>query len=808
MPFVLIFAMLAHGGLLRGLIVVDISRSPRERSLAAGLLRGAEMVVDQHGTVIEWSSEATDLLGHASSDVLGKPVASLLEADRSIGWGQRQSVASVVLRRRDGNPEACHIQIRPSRSPGCWTVQVVPVGGGPNAQVVDEAVLNALFTQSPASLCVYGADLRLQRFNPAAEGMQGVFGERSVGLMPHELWPDSNSLDFESGMRRVLATGVPLVNFEKRGRPPDDPEHEHIFANSVFRLEDPQGHVVGLATTAVEITQQRTVEERIRLLADASSVIGTSLDVVQTSQQLADVAVPRFADAATVDVFTSVISGEDLDPAQDELRRVGLRHTNASDETVNRPGRSRFPYPLAPEQQFDEPYRTDVQLLLESGEPLWSTGETQAAHSLVVPMKHRNILTGVVTFYRIGPRSTAFSDFDVFTARDLVSRATLSIDNARRYAREHKAARTLQRQLLPSRAVPQSAVETAHHFAPGASGASWFDVIPVSGARVALVVGTTDEAGLSGTAAVGRLGAAVHALADLDLSPDEVLARLDALVSRITGERDAGPSSADVNFKITCVYAVYDPANGRLSLASAGHALPIAVHPDSGAQNLSAPVGAPLGCADRESGTNDIDLPAGTTVVFYASALTTGGQAAEQPASSLIRTMTSSALAPLRQLRNRAVEALPDAWTSPAGTALLFARTQRLDEDHMSTWDLPSDPAVVATARSLVQRQLTVWGLEESAFVTELVVSELVTNAIRYAEGPIHMRVIRDHHALICEVSDATTTAPHLRYARSGDEGGRGLFLIAQLTRRWGTRFSGRGKTIWTEQDVEDEAAP
>lgn len=159
---------------------------------------------------------------------------------------------------------------------------------------------------------------------------------------------------------------------------------------------------------------------------------------------------------------------------------------------------------------------------------------------------------------------------------------------------------------------------------------------------------------------------------------------------------------------------------------------------------------------------------------------------------------------PLRQLRNDIAEALSDAWASRRGAVLLLARTQRLDEDHMGSWDLPSDPAVVATARSLVQRQLALWGLEESAFVRELVVSELVTNAIRYAEGPIHLRVIRDHRALICEVSDASTAAPHLRYARSGDEGGRGLFLIAELTQRWGTRFSSTGKTIWTEQMVDE----
>ncbi len=112
--------------------------------------------------------------------------------------------------------------------------------------------------------------------------------------------------------------------------------------------------------------------------------------------------------------------------------------------------------------------------------------------------------------------------------------------------------------------------------------------------------------------------------------------------------------------------------------------------------------------------------------------------------------------------------------------------------------DLPADPAVVATARQNATEQLSRWGFDEAAFVTELV-SELVTNAIRYGGVPIELRLIRDR-SLICEVSDASSTSPHMRRARTYDEGGRGLLLVAQLTDRWGSRPSGNGKTIWAEQ--------
>jgi anti-sigma regulatory factor (Ser/Thr protein kinase) len=130
------------------------------------------------------------------------------------------------------------------------------------------------------------------------------------------------------------------------------------------------------------------------------------------------------------------------------------------------------------------------------------------------------------------------------------------------------------------------------------------------------------------------------------------------------------------------------------------------------------------------------------------------------------------------------------------------ARTRTLGPDQVATWDLPADPAVVARARELACAQLSAWHLaDDLAFTTELVVSELVTNAIRYGGPPVRLRLIRDS-SLICEVSDASSAAPHLRRARAFDEGGRGLMIVAQLTERWGSRHTGAGKTIWAEQPL------
>lgn len=175
------------------------------------------------------------------------------------------------------------------------------------------------------------------------------------------------------------------------------------------------------------------------------------------------------------------------------------------------------------------------------------------------------------------------------------------------------------------------------------------------------------------------------------------------------------------------------------------------------------------------------------------------------------RDASQDGLGPLRRFLSNPVPALQDTCDAVIGArqpsspdddiVLLLARTRALEADQVASWTLPNDPAVVTTARALTSRHLATWGLQELDFTTQLVVSELVTNAIRYATGPIQLRLILDR-TLICEVTDGSSTAAHLRRADLADEGGRGLYLIAQLTERWGTRFSARGKTIWAEQTL------
>jgi anti-sigma regulatory factor (Ser/Thr protein kinase) len=151
------------------------------------------------------------------------------------------------------------------------------------------------------------------------------------------------------------------------------------------------------------------------------------------------------------------------------------------------------------------------------------------------------------------------------------------------------------------------------------------------------------------------------------------------------------------------------------------------------------------------------------------------------------------------------LQALLPAGSAADDVALLLARTRGLPASQAATWDIPTDPSLVAPVRKQVLDQLALWQLDEASFTTELVVSELVTNAIRYGAPPIRLRLIHDTTTLICEVSDTNSTAPHLRRVKTWDEGGRGLLLVAQLTQRWGSRHTPEGKTIWADLALLDE---
>ncbi|MBO3682087.1 SpoIIE family protein phosphatase [Streptomyces sp. NEAU-YJ-81] len=579
--------------------------------------------------------------------------------------------------------------------------------------------------------------------------------------------------------------------------------------------------VRGVSTAALDIAGQYRVRQRFAIVNAASVRIGTTLGVARTAEELADVATEQFADFVTVDLLEGLFRG-----TESELTPVGghvvlcraAQHSvlDGCPESVVEPGQtdrysegspmSRALSTASPSRHWMEDQ--DIQRWLSRDPVRAQAIRRYRLHSLIVaPLLARGTLLGIVQFFRHQTPDT-FDAEDLLLAEEITARAALSIDNARRYTRERNTALALQRSMLLQQAPRQAAVEVASRYLPTGSragvGGDWFDVIPLSGARVALVVGDVVGRGIQASATMGRLRTAVLTLADIDIPPDELLTHLDDLVLRLDrGEEEEAPSckEADRGAEVigaTCLYAVYDPVSRRCTLARAGHPGPVVVQPDGATDFPDLPPGPPLGLGGLPFESAELELPEGSLIALYTNGLIGSADRDLGTGIERLRRALACAASSLEETCNNVLHALlPD--TPADDVALLLARTRGLDASQVATWDLPSDPAVVARARQMAMDRLTAWGLDEAAFVTELVVSELVTNAIRHARPPIQLRLIHDS-CLTCEVSDASSTSPHMRRARTFDEDGRGLLLVAQLTQRWGTRHAAGRKTIWTEQ--------
>ncbi|MER6976638.1 ATP-binding SpoIIE family protein phosphatase [Streptomyces carpinensis] len=383
------------------------------------------------------------------------------------------------------------------------------------------------------------------------------------------------------------------------------------------------------------------------------------------------------------------------------------------------------------------------------------------------------------------------------------------MDNARQYAREHATALALQRNLLPHRLMGGAAVEVASRYLPADTdagvGGDWFDVIPLSGARVALVVGDVVGHGINAAATMGRLRTAVRTLAHMELPPDELLARLDDTFQRLAEEDTDVPDQPPALIGATCLYTVYDPVTHQCTMAAAGHPPPAIVDPQGQATFPDLPTGAPLGLGlGVPFEAMELELPEGSLLALYTDGLIETRDDDIDAGMHRLGTALAQPSPSLENLCTRATEGFPGQAPSDDIT-LLLARTRSLSPTQVASWTLPSDQSAARSARHMAARQLSAWGLEELQGPTELIVSELVTNALRHSTGPIGLRLIQ-HHVLTCEVFDTNGNSPRLRHVTSVDENGRGLFLVSQLSHRWGARPVSGGKVIWAEQDLASAA--
>jgi serine phosphatase RsbU (regulator of sigma subunit)/PAS domain-containing protein len=444
--------------------------------------------------------------------------------------------------------------------------------------------------------------------------------------------------------------------------------------------------------------------------------------------------------------------------------------------------RTHQPWFISSPKDYAKRYPKFAEQLLRTGKQAWA----------FMPLVVSGRLVGlcVVSFDR--PRRLKGAERALLIALSgLIAQA---LERARLFDAEHAQAQALQRALLPQGLPSLPAVTAAARYLPAGDGVDvggdWYDVIPLSADRVALVIGDVMGHGLPEAVVMGRLRTAVQTLSELDLPPDEVLGYLNELVSGLGDDSFA-----------TCLYAIYDPVTRICAFARAGHPPLAVVGPDGTVHFAQGAVDPPLGVAEPPIALAELPVPEDDLLVLYTDGLIESPDCDTDTGMSrlaeLLRTHHDESLDQLCGSLSR--ELLPASQQNSDDAALLVVRVHATAPDAIATWSLPEDPQAARIARQHVRDQLTAWHLDELAMTTEMLASELVANVVRHAKGPVRLRLLHSR-TLVCEVFDGSLTTPRMRRASWTDEGGRGLQLIAALSDRWGTRYMTTGKCIWTEQ--------
>ncbi|MFD3543668.1 SpoIIE family protein phosphatase [Streptomyces sp. NPDC058662] len=417
--------------------------------------------------------------------------------------------------------------------------------------------------------------------------------------------------------------------------------------------------------------------------------------------------------------------------------------------------------------------------------------------AVLAPLRGRRRVIGAAVFLR-SPERPAFEQNDLLVAAQLATHTALGIDKAVLYGREAYIADELQRTMLPDSLPQPTGVRLASRYLPAAEtarvGGDWYDAIPLPGSRVALVVGDVMGHSMTSAAIMGQLRTTAQTLAQLDLPPAEVLHHLDEQAQRLGSDRMA-----------TCLYAVYDPVSHRITIANAGHPPPVLLHLGGRAEVLRVPPGAPIGVGGVDFEAVELDAPAGATLLLYTDGLVESRlrdvwTGIEQLRERLATTAQLTGLdhpPPLEALCDDVLDMLGPG-DRDDDIALLAARFDGIAPSDVAYWFLDPEETAPGRARRFARRALSRWGLEELSDSLELLVSEVVTNAVRYAERPVTLRLLRTD-VLRCEVGDDSPQLPRQRRARDTDEGGRGLFLVNRVARRWGATRLSSGKVVWFE---------
>ena len=801
-------------------------------------LRVAVVMLDTSGRVLLWSPLAEEVLGWAGEHIVGRRVGGLFgpPQDTPSGTprprpvpepGRAERILAELLRggRWDGILSLRH---RDGHTVQVETRASLLVDGDGRPFVLasmvetsrlrtlehDLAALDSLFDSSPLGVAIFDSDLRYVRVNEALAAMNGKPVAEHLGRTVGEVLGPEIAAEVAGMQRDVLTTGRPVIDAVVGG--PHGVPHRSV---SYHRLVDRAGRVLGISATVMDVNERvqaaakaERARRRLALLNDVGTRIAGVLDVRRAAETLAEALVPTFSDYSGVILHAEVADGGELPtvPYSDNtpMRQLGVGAIEWS-PAVGRMLRTGQPIRFTGRSIFGTVLTTGEPRLVSTDEELLQTTfpddpkvaaaiELGITSLMVVPLRARGVVLGLLVISRTRGREQ-FDHDDMALAMELADRAGAALDNARLYVREREGALMLQRSLLPQTVPEPPGVNIAFRYVPGSSGAEvggdWFDVIPLAGGRIAFVVGDVMGHGLGAAATMGRLRTAVRSLAGLDMPPDELLRRVNDL-----GD-DLNQSQAE-GWMATAVYVVYDPSTRRCAISQAGHLPPVLVEwgtdpAECDARLVELPSGVPLGVGGVRFETTELEVPDGAVLVLYTDGLV---ESRVRDIGAGIDRLRRTLCRPLHSLEDACDEllAIMEPGREPDDVALLMARLGGLPAGSTASWTFPAEAGAVRLARRRVRDTLVQWDLLPLSDVTVLLVSELVTNSLRYAHGPIGVRMVRGT-SLLVEVSDPLPDPPRARDADEDDEGGRGLQLVAGTSRRWGTRHGSLGKTVWFE---------
>ncbi|WP_329469528.1 SpoIIE family protein phosphatase [Streptomyces sp. NBC_01723] len=618
-------------------------RGPVRPSGLLDLLSVASVVLDAEGRIVLWSPQAEELFGYSAQEALGQYAARIMVHERHLDLvvklftdvmrTGRSWAGAFPVRHKDGGTrlvEFRNMRLLDDRG------DVYALGLAADQSTVrrlerDLALSSRVITQSPVGLAVLDTDLRYVSVNPALERINGIPAEDHIGRRTHELLPQVDAAQMEAAAREVLETGQPVIDKPTTGRTPADPDEDHAWSVSLYRLDDALGTVLGVAVSVVDVTEQYRVSaeaarRRLAAVADASARIGTTLQLDRTAHELADVAVPGLADVAAVDLLQAVVEGRrsNLGPAEPAVMRALAVHADDAPDALtaaDRPGQvARY----GPDRLVTECVRSgrpvwvarvtgkDLERIARSPEAVELLRRAGVHSYLAVPLIARGEVLGALDLKRTA-NPLPFGKDDLLLAKELAARAALQIDNARWYQNARTTALTLQRSLLPSHPPVTGGLEVASRYQPAGAtsevGGDWFDVIELEGCKTALVVGDVMGSGIAAAASMGRLRTATNTLAALDLDPALLMEHLD----RTTAGLDQAIA--------TCVYAVHDPHERRCLIANAGHLPPVRLRAGHPPELLDLPTGVPLGVGGVPFTTTAVALEPGDRLVLYTDGL-------------------------------------------------------------------------------------------------------------------------------------------------------------------------------------------